>query len=94
MNTFLAVAIARIKSESPAFFVQLRRFCVWLGGFLLAILIAKNYITQFGFVFPQSAVQWFGYGICTCAGVAGTTFLTTKNPVATDDGLEDQKKSE
>jgi len=65
----------RIISESPAFFVRLRKIMFKLGCGALAVITANASVPL---TLPATLITVLSYIVAVCLGVYGSSFLTTK----------------
>lgn len=64
---------ARYKANSPAFFIQLKRLAMSVGGSALAV-ISINSIASLAL--PAGLISALSYVVAACVAVAGTSKLT------------------
>lgn len=71
---FWQLTIKRLKSESPKYFLRLRRFCIWWVGAASACLVAN---TTLALPTPAKVVELIGYSIVAATFLGFGASLTT-----------------
>ncbi|WP_321425003.1 hypothetical protein [uncultured Bacteroides sp.] len=70
----ISIAIKnRYKSDSPLFFIQLKRLAMSVGGSALAV-ISINSIASLAL--PSGLISSLSYVVAACVAIAGTSKLT------------------
>lgn len=77
MNTFLQIALARLKSKTPTFFKTLRTAALWIGAACIAVITIQHTMSLF---LPPNVEKYLGYAAMLCAGIAGTATFTSTVP--------------
>lgn len=67
------VVTDRIKTKSPAFFIDLKKIALKVGGSAVAVLTAN---VALSLSLPAALITVLGYIVAVCVAIAGTSQLT------------------
>lgn len=63
----------RWKSDSPKFFIELKKLALKIGGSLVAVLVANS---SMNLNLNATLITALGYVVAACIAIAGTAQLT------------------